>query len=792
MQTNLDAAQALARQGMSIFPVQGGMGPDAKHPHRAIGSWKTSATTSENDLHTWFSTFPTAAPGVACLPSGLVVIDADRHEGGADGVAAWEALIAAHGGFDAPIVRTAGGGRHTYFKLPPGMEPSDSRGALPDGIDVKSKGYVVGAGASFGPDRVYTLISGDLGSIPILPPFLRALIEGRRVADVAAPQMASMAPLALPALVSMPPSTGRVQAYAASALANLVAEVRGAVQGERSNVLNSSAFSIGTMCGAGWLSEAEAEAQLVSAVDGWDNPSKTLSTLKRALRDGMAHPRPALPDDLVVDHAAMVAPLLATHDAKAADTRLVEQADGAIIDSETGEVVSAHGEAEASGFPPTLYPGFSVLAPELRGVPRGVMLGFPPGVVGSLAQWIVDTSRRPQPMLALGAALAIVGTAAGQLVLGPTGSGLHLYVLGLGRTAVGKDRPLKVCVSALSDAGLDRLVGGSDFISMPALINSTVSRPVSLWAMDELGAMLTRINNKKASGWEASISPMLRKMWSAGYEKIMTPEWASREREAIFAPCLSIFGVSTSEEFLESVSVGDLRNGLLNRMLILPEAHYVPVREPAIVDLRLPEKLVTALRELRGGDPASPLVDVAAPATPTGKPPLRLGWDCADRLDGVAERAWLGLEARLDALAASEDGKRGGEEIAFFARTPEMALRIASIIAVGRGSTSVNVADLIWGTELASQSARAFMGAFRSHVTGSEHSARVEFVERVMKRERTISRQRLMKLASKRMDARQLNSVIDQMIEAGQVEKTVITASGAAHRRGVGYRWIGD
>jgi hypothetical protein len=346
-----------------------------------------------------------------------------------------------------------------------------------------------------------------------------------------------------------------------------------------------------------------------------------------------------------------------------------------------------------------------------------------------------------------------------------------------------------VCVSALSDAGLDRLCGGSEFLSMPAVINSTVSRPVSLWAMDEFGAMLTRINNKKASGWEASISPMLRRMWSAGYEKIMTPEWASREREAIFAPCLSIFGVSTPEEFLESVSVGDLRNGLLNRMLILPEAHHVPVRDPKIVDLRLPETLITRLRELRGGDPASLLIDVCAPATPTGLPPLRLKWDTAAGWADMAERSWRGLETRLDALAAGEDG--GGEEIAFFARTPELALRIASIIAVGRGSTTVNVADLAWGTELASRSAHAFMEAFRSHVTGSDHSARVEFVERVMKRERTISRQRLMKLASKRMDARQLNSVIDQMIEAGQIEKIAFTASGAAHRKGVGYRWIG-
>ena len=782
---NLEAALNLAAHGLFVFPAQGGSNADeAKRPHRSVGSWPNVATTNEFRIREWWANFPDAAPAIACAPSGLLVIDADCHAGRPDGVAAWEALVAEHGEVDAPIVRTAGGGLHVLFRRPSDFEPSDSSGTLPPGIDVRGAGYVIGVGARYGAGGVYTQVSGDLASIPQTPPWLLARLHK------AGPALAQAATAlrALPVLVSMPAAPERVQAYAATALANEVAKVRDALPGERNNTANSSAFSIGTMVAAGWLSESEAYSALVGAVAGWPDARKTIDTLRRGLRDGLAHPRPALPDELTVDHAAMVAPLLATHDAQAADTRLVEQADGAIIDSATGEVVSAHGEAEASGFPLTLHPGFSLMENELVGPPRG-LIGFPPGLVGWLAQWIVDTSRRPQPVLALGAALAIVGTAAGQRVYGPTGAGLHLYVLGIGRTAVGKDRPLKACVSALKAAGLDRLVGGSSFISMQAVINSTERNPVSLWAMDEFGSFLKRINGKNASSWEGAVSGALRTMWSAGYDTHMTQEAASCPRREIFAPCLSIFGVSTPEEFLESVSDGDVKNGLLNRMLILPQARHVVDSDPKIRDLRLPAKLVTALRELRGGDPASLLVDVAAPATPDGVAPLWLEWDNAAGWEGAAERSWRrGLAAPLDALQASEE-LNGGRESDFFCRTPEMALRIASIIAVGRGSTTVNVVDVMWGAELAAKSAHAFREAFRSHVSSSDHAERVEFVERVIKARRMITRSDLTRAAAKRMDSRQLSGVLAMLVEAGKIAAEQVRR-GTRGPSSAAYRWV--
>jgi hypothetical protein len=57
-----------------------------------------------------------------------------------------------------------------------------------------------------------------------------------------------------------------------------------------------------------------------------------------------------------------------------------------------------------------------------------------PGVVGKLVDWIAATSRRPNRVLALGAAVSVVGTLIGRRVAGPTRSATHLYGVGVARS----------------------------------------------------------------------------------------------------------------------------------------------------------------------------------------------------------------------------------------------------------------------------------------------------------------------------------------------------------------------
>src|SRR5215510_4421584 len=65
-----------------------------------------------------------------------------------------------------------------------------------------------------------------------------------------------------------------------------------------------------------------------------------------------------------------------------------------------------------------------------------------PGLVGEIVDWITATSRRPNRVLALGAAVTVVGTLIGRRVAGPTRSATHLYAVGIAPTGSGKQHLL--------------------------------------------------------------------------------------------------------------------------------------------------------------------------------------------------------------------------------------------------------------------------------------------------------------------------------------------------------------
>jgi hypothetical protein len=63
-------------------------------------------------------------------------------------------------------------------------------------------------------------------------------------------------------------------------------------------------------------------------------------------------------------------------------------------------------------------------------IPAGVdgieALTYVPGLVGQIVEWIVAGARRPNRVMALGVALAVVGTLIGRRFEGPTGNATHL------------------------------------------------------------------------------------------------------------------------------------------------------------------------------------------------------------------------------------------------------------------------------------------------------------------------------------------------------------------------------
>lgn len=381
------------------------------------------------------------------------------------------------------------------------------------------------------------------------------------------------------------------------------------------------------------------------------------------------------------------------------------------------------------------------------------------GLVGQITRWIVATASRPQPALALGAALCLVGTAAGRKFAGPTRSGTHLYVLGLARTGAGKDHALNQIARILNASGMGANLGPSQFMSLSAVIRRIERQPLTLCAMDEFGSYLARINARKASGHERAVSGVLREAWGRSFQTMTTPEWAGEPARTIHSPALSLYGVSTHEEFYASLQGADMHNGFLNRFLLISTDGRPGAVEPALDPFDVPAGIEAGMRDLylTGG----PIAIATHHSSSAEKPARGVPWASES-----ARQAWLAFDREIEARH---------DETPLLSRAVEMALRIATIVAVGRSSESpaVTAADFAFGRDLAMWSGERLLRETEAHVSDSDVQASSQFVLREIRRRGRISLRDLTR-ATQKIGRRERADVVAGLVEAGLIESIKI------------------
>ena len=392
-----------------------------------------------------------------------------------------------------------------------------------------------------------------------------------------------------------------------------------------------------------------------------------------------------------------------------------------------------------------------------------------PGLVGDITDWICDTALYPQRGLALGAALTIVGTAAGRHMAGPHRCGTHLYVVGLAPSGAGKNHPLSQIATILAAADMRAHIGPSQFISMPAVINFLVRTPLSVCAMDEFGAFLKRINNRRASGFEGAISGLLRTAWGASFSGMSTPEWAQRSSETIFSPAMSIFGVSTAREFYDSLEGGDVTNGVLNRFVMIETKHRPKERPPLQDASEVPAEIVSGLKKIYHRDP----IAAAQLCQSRQSPPFLPVPITAD-----AEQIRRGL---VDEINARGDADPTLEP--FLARTAENALRLATIVAIGRASwrPQIDAATMTWARDFSCWSTDRLAEGAGLYIADSDTQAAANAVRRAIQEHGgRVKRRDLIRALAHKYETRKLDDVIKSLAEAESIliEKTMPADKG--------------
>jgi hypothetical protein len=282
----LRAALEAVQRGWHVFPCAAG----GKRP-ALRGNWQELATTSVVQVREWWGRAAYNI-GIACGPSGLVVIDLDQAHG--DGAGDDEGALFALSGADrlAGLARrhgerypggtytvdTPSGGCHLYFCADAEVRARNSAGAIGELIDVRADGgYVVGAGSRIG-GRAYTARRGAGGPAP-LPGWLAGLVREPPVAAVPEQRV---------------PAGDRVQgrAYALAALRAETERVAGARVGTRNTTLNRAAFSLGQLVAAGLIPPIPVITSLVDAAMAAGLPEdEAVRTVRSGMAAGARKPR---------------------------------------------------------------------------------------------------------------------------------------------------------------------------------------------------------------------------------------------------------------------------------------------------------------------------------------------------------------------------------------------------------------------------------------------------------------------------------------------------------------------
>ncbi len=211
--------------------------------------------------------------------------------------------------------------------------------------------------------------------------------------------------------------------------------------------------------------------------------------------------------------------------------------------------------------------------------------GFPaellrvPGAVGELADWIVDTAAKPQPILALAASIAAMSVIIGRKAQTSTGLRSNVYVLGVGETGCGKERARQCIRRLFAEIGAPRMVGVDQIASSSAIEKSISISPASLFLIDELGKFLGQLASPRSGGHVQDINSVLLRAYSASEDVFYGKTHANPDNDVMVEqPCLSIYGTSTPTTFLEHMGGSSQSDGLFSRLLVFesqdPDPEY--------------------------------------------------------------------------------------------------------------------------------------------------------------------------------------------------------------------------
>ena len=719
--TLLDHALAYAQRGWHVFPVhtpqqdgtcsckRSDCSRVGKHPRVSQG--RNSATTDADTIRKWWSVWPDANIGIATgKESGLIVLDVD--EGGDDTLVQLPTP-------DTVEQITGSGGRHLVYMRPTESDRYLTKVRFMPGLDSRADGGYI-----------------------VAPPSLHP--SGRRYEwEGSSDPFDGVAPSPCPQWLLDAIGAGAIDATCPvpewnpdGELPHNIFDMLSAIPADDYETWRDVGMALHYTDPADgldvwdWWSSTSAKYDADGVRREWRNFSRrghqthqpvTLSTIRRlAEQHGWVDPD--------IEHGAeAAASLMESHQKRLAERLTTDY--------------QSRRAPPASSDRPDVMPSH--------------------GLIRDIAEHIISRSVRPQPLLAVMAATAFVGTLAGRKYQTETGLRTNLYVVGLAESGAGKDQARKEINNLAMVANVDQHIGGDRIASGPGVVSALHKEPSRLFMLDEIGLMLQAMTGQRADPHKRDMMSTLMTLYSSAGSVYRGAEYADqrdRPRQDIVSPNACIYGTSTHKQFYAALTSSQGVDGTLSRLIV------------ASSDMHRPERQRPRLGPPSGGLITS--IQALCEHDPAGGNLAGAGGSAMDRvaqvvsMDAPVFEAWEALDDDMTEYMR-DDASRS-----VYSRVAENAAKLALTYAVARDyqSPRIDAEAFRWGREIALWAANTMMREVARNVADNDHEASVKRVlnEIIDSGPEGISRSNLLRRV-RTMRKRDIEDIVTTLQESGEV-----------------------
>ena len=406
-----------------------------------------------------------------------------------------------------------------------------------------------------------------------------------------------------------------------------------------------------------------------------------------------------------------------------------------------------------------------------------------PGTIGDTVRWIVRSSIRPQPEIALMNTLAALGAIFGRRYATEWDTRCNVFVAAIAGTGAGKDHSRKQIKKLMVQAGLSDFLAGDSIVSGPGLLRGLSGQPAQILHLDEFGMLLKSITDEKAPAHLRQVAKALTEIYTSSSSVFHGGHYASPDVSPIIIdkPALSIFGTSTLSVYSDALTSSAIGSGELNRFLVVPADDDMPKLSR---NVELPDPPVNLVRHWNQffdapGNEQGNLVELAGGSLAAPTPQIV-------RWDGVLKRLYnIGDMADDRAREASRAGQTG-----VWTRYREQVIKLSMITAIAKNPIAPEIEhdDLDMAEAIVTYACEFVVQLADNHISDSKAEKDVKYVLGYLRRAGDWVAKSQMAADLRQLPARQRNEILNDLVTVQETVEMRVDKNESRGRPMIYYR----